>query len=89
MKGVCRDDNKSLSRANRGDERSIIIIGRRLNDFLGLSLNDWTILFLVTLLGKTISVGQDSLCITTLALSLGSGLLGQTIVQDHIRADLN
>ena len=35
--------------------------GRRLNGFLGLSLNDRTILFLVMLLDKTVSVGQDSL----------------------------
>ena len=31
--------------------------GRRLNGFLGLSLNDRTILFLVNLLDKTVSVG--------------------------------
>ena len=31
-------------------------IGRRLNGFLGLSLNDRTILFLVILLDKTVSV---------------------------------
>ena len=33
------------------------ILGRRLNGFLGLSLNDGTILFLVILLDKTVSVG--------------------------------
>ena len=32
-------------------------LGRRLNSFLGLSLNDRTILFLVILLDKTVSVG--------------------------------
>ena len=31
--------------------------GRRLNGFLGLSLNDRTIIFLVILLDKTVSVG--------------------------------
>ena len=31
--------------------------GRRLNGFLALSLNDRTILFLVILLDKTVSVG--------------------------------
>ena len=31
--------------------------GRRLNGFLGLSLNDGTIPFLVILLDKTVSVG--------------------------------
>ena len=31
--------------------------GRRLNGFLGLSLNDRTIVFLVILLDKTVSVG--------------------------------
>ena len=34
------------------------------NGFLGLSLNDGTILFLVILLDKTVPVGEDSLCIT-------------------------
>ena len=42
-------------------------MGRRPNGFLGLSWNDRTILFLVISLDKTVSVGQDSLCITTLA----------------------
>ena len=42
---------------------------RRLDGFLGLSLNGRTILFLVILLDKTVSVGWDSLCIMTLALS--------------------
>ena len=32
-------------------------LGRRLNCFLGLSLNDRTIIFLVILLDKTVSVG--------------------------------
>ena len=32
-------------------------IGRRPNGFLGLSVNDRTILFLAILLGKTVSVG--------------------------------
>ena len=41
--------------------------GRRPNGFLGLSLNDRTILFLLILLDKTVSVRNDSLCITTLA----------------------
>ena len=44
-----------------------IVTGRRFNGFLGLSLNDGTILFLAILLDKTVSVGQDSLCIRTLA----------------------
>ena len=33
-------------------------LGRRPNDFLGLSLNDKTILFLVILLDKTVSVDK-------------------------------
>ena len=37
--------------------------GRRLNGFLGLFLKDGSILFEVILLDKTVSVGQDSLCI--------------------------
>ena len=40
-----------------------IIPTRRLNGFLGLSLNDRTLLFLVLLLFKTVSVRLDSLCI--------------------------
>ena len=36
-------------------------VGRRLNGFLGLSLNDRTIVFLVILLDKTVSVGYNSL----------------------------
>ena len=43
-----------------------IIVGRRLNGFLGLSLNDRTILFLILLLDKTVLVGWD--CIWTLVL---------------------
>ena len=39
-------------------------LGRRLNGFLVLSLNEWNIIFLVTLLDKTVTVRQDSLCIT-------------------------
>ena len=42
-------------------------IGRHLNGFLWLSLKDRTILFLKIFLDKIISVGQDSLGITTLA----------------------
>ena len=34
-----------------------LILGRRPNGFLGLSLNDMTIIFLVILLEKTVSVG--------------------------------
>ena len=34
--------------------------GRRLNGFLGLSLNDRSILFLVILLNKKVSVGYDA-----------------------------
>ena len=45
-------------------------LGRRFNGFLGLSLNDGTVLFLAILLDKTASVGQDSLCIRTLALTV-------------------
>ena len=45
-------------------------LGRRLNGFLGLSLNDMTILFLVILLVRTVSVSEGSLCITTLAFPL-------------------
>ena len=44
------------------------LLGRRPNGFLGLSLNDRTILFLVTLLDKTVSVGKDSLAFTTFCL---------------------
>ena len=43
------------------------LIGRRLNGFLGLPLNDWTIIFLVILFDKTVSIGEDSVCIKTLA----------------------
>ena len=39
----------------------------RPNGFLGLSLKDRTILFLVILMDKTVSVGYDSLYIRTLA----------------------
>ena len=35
----------------------VAVLGRRLNGFLELSLNDRTILFLVMLLDKTVSVG--------------------------------
>ena len=38
----------------------IVTTGRRLNGFLGLSLNDRTILFLVILFHKTVSVGYDA-----------------------------
>ena len=34
-----------------------LLLGRRPNGFLGLSLNDRTIIFLVILLDKTVSVG--------------------------------
>ena len=40
--------------------------GRRPNGFLGVSLNDRTFIFLVIILDKTVSVGEDSLCIRTL-----------------------
>ena len=41
-----------------GDEKAgQMTIGRRPNGFLGLSYNDRTILFLVILLDKTVSVG--------------------------------
>ena len=36
---------------------SPLLVGRRPNGFLGLSLNDGTILFLVISLDKTVSVG--------------------------------
>ena len=42
----------SRSKDDRPEEKE----GRRLNSFLGLSLNDRTILFLVMLLDKTVSV---------------------------------
>ena len=42
------------------------IKGRRPNGFLGLYLNDRTIIILVILLDKTVSVGEDSLCIRRL-----------------------
>ena len=42
-------------------------LGCRLHGFLRLSLNVRTILFRVILLDKTVSVGEDSLCIMTLA----------------------
>ena len=43
----------------KGEERLGIrgLSGRRPNGYLGLSLNDRTILFLVTLSDKTVSVG--------------------------------
>ena len=41
------------------------------NGFLGTFLNDMTILLLVTLLDKTVSVEKDSLCIRTLAYKVG------------------
>ena len=43
------------------------LTGRCPNGFLGLSLKDRTIRFLVILLDETVSVGQDSLSITTIA----------------------
>ena len=57
---------KFLAPAAANDDGAI---GRRPNGFMGLSLNDRTILFLVFLLDKTVSVGLDSLCITTLDYS--------------------
>ena len=36
-------------------------LGRRTNGFLGVSLNERTILYLVILSDKTVSVGKDSL----------------------------
>ena len=42
-------------------------IGRRLNGFLVLSWNDRAVIFLLIFLEKTVSVGKDGLCITTLA----------------------
>ena len=50
--------NGALCRAGSTNLSTIVkLSGRRLNDFLGLSLNDGTILFLVILLDKTVSVG--------------------------------
>ena len=63
---VYRDESSGATRLAPGGSISAIrwfiplikvIDGRRLNDFLGLSLNDRTILFLVILLDKTVSVG--------------------------------
>ena len=50
------------------------LLYRRPNGFLKLSLKDRTILFLVILLYKTVSVG-DSLCIRSLAYSAYSFIL--------------
>ena len=49
-------DNRNKNKARRR-EREREREGRRLNGFLRLSLNDGTILFLVILLDKTVSVG--------------------------------
>ena len=46
---------------------SFSLSGRRPNGFMGMSLIDRTILFLVILLDNTVSVGKESLCIRTLA----------------------
>ena len=54
--------------------------GRRLNAFLGLSFNR-TILFLVILFHNTVSVGYDSLCITTLALDASN----DTVVEPRVQ----
>ena len=51
-------------------------VGRRTNGFLGLSLNDGTILFLEIFVDKTVSVGEDSPSITTLASGLAERLFG-------------
>ena len=56
-------------------------LGRRLNGFLGLSLNDRTILFIVILLDKTVSIGEDSICITTLVSFINRILLNLSVVQ--------
>ena len=53
----------SRSKDDRPEEKE----GRRLNGFLGLSLNDRTILFLVILLDKIVSVDSNSHCVRTLA----------------------
>ena len=51
-------DNRNKNKARRRErEREREREGRRLNGFLRLSLNDGTILFLVILLDKTVSVG--------------------------------
>ena len=42
---------------NNSRRRNLFSKGRRPNGFLGLSLNDRTILFLAVLLDKTVSVG--------------------------------
>ena len=78
-----RGESKFVVRQNCSDIRHVIIAsrngipsgegeggevpGRRPNGFLGPSLNDRTILFLVMLLDKTVSVIKDSPCIRTLA----------------------
>ena len=41
----------------RQDEQLDTLVGRRLNGFQGISLKDRTIIFLVILLDKTVSVG--------------------------------
>ena len=46
-----------LSRFNVASLFLSLSLGRRHNGVLGLSLNDRTILFLLTLLDKTVSVG--------------------------------
>ena len=38
-------------------EHEMASLGRRLNGFVGLSLNDRTILFLAIIVDKTVSVG--------------------------------
>ena len=48
-------DQRSERERPLGSARGII--GRRPNGFLGLSMNDRTILFIVILLAKTLSVG--------------------------------
>ena len=61
--------------------------GCRLNGFLGLSLNDRTILSLAILLDKTVSVGQDSLRISTLAFSLNAAAVGRD--DEHLENQLH
>ena len=60
-----KKDSRSL-RLIRTPEHLSSSIGRLPNGFLGLSLNDRTIISLMILLDKTVSVGWDSLSIRTL-----------------------
>ena len=76
---LSRDERKRRKQSNYtceeegGEEEEEVEAsrGRRPIGFLGLSLNDRTILFLVILLDRTVSVGLDCLCNRTLTLGVG------------------